>query len=662
MTRADMRDTEAWKSVEDHFRRSMEPGFGSITGAMDLAMSPDGRTVAFTATYYEKLEGLAQMRVCTVDTAEGVVSQVTSGDSDRLPKWSPDGRRIAFLSDRAERGVEQLLLIDSGFGEATATPVVDGTVEYFHWSPSGRSILLAVAERGADRAGGQGSGTIGEGTPEGRPDWMPEVHDSNPDAGWRRLHLYDADSRTVNLVPCGDRNVWEATWLGDDAVVAIVSDGPGEELWYTAQLVRIDMTSGDVAPLLTSPVQLGVLAGSPGGDKVAVVEAVCSDRWIVAGDLQVTDVASVTTTPVDTAGVDVTWCGWRDDNTLTWLGIRGTVTVAGEWRADTGTTRVIWESATETCGVRYPEGALAPDDTLAVVLTSYQRYPEIARIGVGDAPVTLASLNHPGADYLRSVGGTTRPHRWVAPDGLEIEGLLTSPEGAGPFPLLVLAHGGPVWAYRPSWSMYYHYSRFFASRRWAVLHPNPRGSSGRGQKFAHLVFGDMGGDDTGDFVSGVESLVEAGIADKDRLVVMGGSYGGFVSGWLPTQTDLFAAAVPISEVSEWTSQHWTSNIPHFDSIFLASSPFDRAGNHVRRSPLMHADRVRTPMLHITGALDRCTPATQATAYHRALLESGATSECIVYPKEAHGVRSFLAIIDHLARIVTFLDTHLPSPA
>lgn len=191
-----MRDTETWKVVENHFRRSMEPGFGSITGAVDLAVSPDGRTVAFTGSYYDKLEGLAQTRVCTVSTAERNVSKVTSGNSDRLPKWSPDGRTIAFLSDRAERGVEQLFLIDSGFGEATATPEVEGSVEYFHWSPSGRRILLAVAERGADRAGGQGSGTIGESTTDGRPDWMPEVHDSNPDTGWRRLYLYDADSRT----------------------------------------------------------------------------------------------------------------------------------------------------------------------------------------------------------------------------------------------------------------------------------------------------------------------------------------------------------------------------------------------------------------------------------------------------------------------------------
>ena len=139
------------------------------------------------------------------------------------------------------------------------------------------------------------------------------------------------------------------------------------------------------------------------------------------------------------------------------------------------------------------------------------------------------------------MGGTAEPVRWQAPDGQEIEGLLCVPDGPGPHPLIVHVHGGPVWAYRDRWSMGYVYTPLLVSRGYAVLHPNPRGSGGRGQDFARAVLGDMGGADTYDYLSGIDAMVERGIADPARIGVTGGSYGGFMSAWLITQDQRFAA-------------------------------------------------------------------------------------------------------------------------
>jgi Tol biopolymer transport system component len=158
----DLRDTPLYHEIEEHFRRLYEPSFGRISGAMEVAPSPDGRVVAFTGIRMDKLEGSPASRIGLADLETGAISEITGGPGDdRLPKWSPDGSRLAFLSDRAEKGHHQLYLLDGGrVGEAAGTTAVEGTVEYLDWSPDGSAILLGVASPGADKAGGEGSGAI----------------------------------------------------------------------------------------------------------------------------------------------------------------------------------------------------------------------------------------------------------------------------------------------------------------------------------------------------------------------------------------------------------------------------------------------------------------------------------------------------------------------
>jgi dipeptidyl aminopeptidase/acylaminoacyl peptidase len=208
--------------------------------------------------------------------------------------------------------------------------------------------------------------------------------------------------------------------------------------------------------------------------------------------------------------------------------------------------------------------------------------------------------------------------------------------------------------------MGYVYTPLLVSRGYAVLHPNPRGSGGRGQEFARQVLGDMGGADTYDYLSGIDALVERGIADPARIGVTGGSYGGFMSAWLITQDQRFAAAVPMAPSTNWYSQHHTSNIPYFDVLFLGEQPRARTGRYLDRSPLLSADQVRTPTLQTTGALDRCTPPGQAVEFHNALLECGIESALAIYPGEGHGVRQFPALIDQCTRTLGWFERHMPA--
>jgi dipeptidyl aminopeptidase/acylaminoacyl peptidase len=206
--------------------------------------------------------------------------------------------------------------------------------------------------------------------------------------------------------------------------------------------------------------------------------------------------------------------------------------------------------------------------------------------------------------------------------------------------------------------MHYSHTPLLASCGFAVLHPNMRGSIGRGQRFVADGLLDMGGTDAADLIAGLDMLVEAGRVDPARIAVTGNSYGGFMSAWLVATSDRFAAAIPRSPVTDWFSQHYTSNIPGFDRNCLEGDPLDPKSSYRLRSPLYLADRVHTPVLLMAGAHDLATPAQQASMFHRALIEHGAESTLVIYPDEGHGVRGSVATIDQCIRMIDFLNQHL----
>ena len=249
-----------------------------------------------TGSVYDELEGLP--RTAVYEVRDGALRALTSGrGSAKSARFAPDGSSLAFLSDRAKAEAFQLyLLADGQLGEAQAAPAVAGTVEYLAWSPDGTRILLGVAGLGAEVADAQGSGTTGSGE-SGRPSWYPQVEAGTPEDSWRGLWLYTLASGELARVSPDGLNVWEAAWSGPGHVLAITSEQPGEDDWYSAVLSRLEISTGEVTELLRSDVQLGLPAGTSDGTRAAVVEAVCSDRLIVAGDVILLDLVAGTSAP-----------------------------------------------------------------------------------------------------------------------------------------------------------------------------------------------------------------------------------------------------------------------------------------------------------------------------------------------------------------------------
>lgn len=651
--------TPLFKKTGHRLSEWLRVGSGEITDLGEISLSPDERTVAGAGVIMDKLEGLPGQRICLVDMKSGALKVISSGPrNDRMPRWDNEGTRIAFLSDRERPYDFQLQIYDVATSAQTSVPMEGLWVEYLQWSPDGTRLLLGAAGQGVDLAGAQG-GIASPLASEAGPDWAPTLDFGAKESQWRSLWVYDPRNGLSRRISPVGINVWEAAWCGPEAVICVATDGPGEEMWYRADLRRIDLLSGEVTRLYTPADQIGWPSASPSGEHIAVVEAVCSDRTVVAGNLLLGK-AGGSFHQVDTRKVDVTFTAWQGEGTLMYAGHREFDTVLAVVDSKDKGPREIWVSSERTFGgARYPEAAPARKPGRAAIVTEGFFVPPTLTIVSDNSADDIKAFG--ASEYVARVqsSGKAQPRRWSAPDGREIQGWLVTPNLTGPHPLVMDVHGGPVWLWRPRFVGRAGWHSVLFNEGYAIFLPNARGASGRGQEYAREVFGDMGGKDTRDYLSGLDALVSSGVADPKRIGVMGGSYGGFMSSWLITQDQRFAAAVPIAPVTNWVSEHLTCHIPHFCEMFLADEMTNPGGKYFTRSPIMYASWVKTPALNICGALDRNTPPGQALEFHHALLLHGVESVLATYPKEGHGVRSYPAVIDCCARILEWFTRHMP---
>lgn len=624
----DIGSSPSARIVEDHFTRLYGPKMAQFGQVLAVDAAPDGRRAAVIGEVRSAWRDRPETVLYQIELDHGELRRLgTSGDSQ--PRWSPAGDRIAVLTAGAVR------LVDPDTGTDTAGPAVDGTVEYLAWAGDGRRLLLGVHRPAPG------------GTPAAP---LPSVTATGADDGARELWIADTATDSAYRIDVPGA-VWEADWCGTDRIAAVVSERATENSWYTATLQLVDVAGGEPRVLYRSDRQIALPTGAPDGSAVAFVESWCSDRGVVAGQVKLWSAATGDVSDVDTHGTDVTELRWRDR--LWYTGVREPETVVGALDGE------VW-SGTDTLGHFYPAIAPLGGDEFLAVHSSYRQPPELV-VGSPAGLRTVLPGEHAGTEYLRRIAGDASYVDWEAPDGLRIGGYLARPDSAGPHPLIVHVHGGPVLCFRNRWQLGYPLVPLLVAHGYAVLSVNPRGSTGRGRSYVDKVVGDMGGADADDIIAGIDAMIARGVTEPGRIGITGHSYGGFMSTWLVGRyPDRFAAAVASSSVTDWYVQHFASEIGWFDVAFLGATPDVPGGPHFTRSPISLAHRVRTPTLLFAGTDDTGVPPVQSREFAAALAESGTAAEVALYPNEGHVTRGQRAILDQHARLLDWFTRYLPA--
>ena len=659
----DIRQTPPFIEAQHLYHKIWPAHSQRIVEAQQLDTSPDGRSAVFTGICGNKAGQLpaTTQRIFKIDLQSSYLCALTpNARPEKRPRYSPCGKIIAFLSDRDGGANFQLTLLNLSTNLVSQPPAVAGWVEELSWSPDGGSILLTVAGHGADQGSGQGA-VPSQQYSEEYPQWMPEVSAGDEGYRWRHLWIYELASKKMHKVATRDINIWEAVWCGNRGIAAITSNQPGEEAWYSATLQHIHPRTGTTHSLYQPRDQIAYLCASPSGQTVALVSALSSDRGVVAGDLLTIDINTQTVRQIDSNNVDITSIEWLSETRLLTAGQRGFETVVLDHRltdrSSSETVREQWQSSQISGAGHYIKICSLKAGDCLLIAEGFKRAPEIGRISSG--------LYHPiksfdqgyqrQAEVIHKIEQVT----WQASDGLEIQGWLLLPKGAAPHPIVMDMHGGPVWQWQPHWLGRRLHILMLLKHGYGVFMPNPRGSAGRGQDYCRKVLGDLGGADSKDCLWGLDHLVDQGLADATRIGLIGHSYGGYLGAWLIGQDQRFAGAVISAPMTNYISQHLLSNISHYVELFLQDHYKNLEGNYMQRSPITYAHQVKAPTLSLCGALDRCTPAAEATQFHNALLENGVNSVLVNYPLEGHGIKGIPAMLDYSARIFSWLAQHMP---
>jgi dipeptidyl aminopeptidase/acylaminoacyl peptidase len=599
----------------------------SLKRAGSLAMSPDGRQVAYTVREANWDENAYETEVWLADVASGTVRQMTNGrKSSDAPAWSPDGRWLAFGSDRTDK--RQIYLIDPRGGEAQALTSTEDGVGQFAWSPDSRQIAFLMTD---PRPAGL----------KERDKKYGEFEVVDQDHQMTHLWLVDITTKKLRRLTEGSFTVGGFAWSPDATRIAfdhrIDSDPANGD---TANISVVTVADGKVQPLVT---QEGADSGpvwSPDGTRIAFQTAM-GDKSAYSysnGLIAIIAASGGTIEPVSKAfDESPNLLAWSPRGLLFSASFRTWSYLYALDPASRKVTKFAPTSAWNGSGFSFSKDWTS----VAFVASDPKSYPELYAAPLDTMqPKRLTTLGEQVAAWPKS---THEVVTWRSQDGTMIEGVLHKPadfQAGRRYPLLVMIHGGPTGVSRPA--PYTSTSTYpidiWLAKGAIVLEPNYRGSAGYGEKFRMLNIRNLGIGDAWDVISGIDALVAQGLADNDRVGVMGWSQGGYISAFLTTHDSARFKAVSVGAgISDWMTYYVSTDIHPFTRQYLKATPWDDPGIYAKTSPITYIKQATAPTLIQHGGNDPRVPLPDAYELYQGLRDQHVPVKLVVYKGFGNGL-------------------------
>jgi dipeptidyl aminopeptidase/acylaminoacyl peptidase len=632
------------------FGQSWTPEYAlKVQNVAAVTPSPDGAWVAYTQTKAwvdaEHSELVPQVWLAHADGSRRM--QLTQGEKGAsAPSFSPDSKYVYFTSSRS--GTAQVYRILIKGGEAEQLTSFKGSLGSYQVSPDGKRVAFTGYEPPADL----------EKAKKEKRDF--KVLDSKPENF--ALYLIPADEdatgkRTQKKVFETKYHVGQFDWSPDGRIIAFDhTPTPLADEWPKSAIAEVDVESGAITE--RSKVGTGPHY-SPDGKYLAYQSTSIPARW--AGQQHVTLMTRASGTEralPATFDEQPNLLGWKADSKGVLIEESKHTRAAMYFMPVDGPTVVIYEPEKGTLGAVKMNAA---GTHIGFEQESPELAPEAFCMPAEGGKATQVSRAN--TDLPKPALGETKVISWKGKDGRAIEGLLTYPvgyESGRRYPLILNIHGGPTGVFSEAFigkSSIYNIAAF-ASRGYAVLRPNPRGSSGYGKEFRFANMADWGGMDYLDDMAGVDHVISMGVADPEKLGIMGWSYGGFMTSWAITQTNRFKAAAVGAGVTDLWSFTGTSDIPGFLPDYFGGDATDQFENFHKHSAMTYVKNVKTPTLILHGEADVRVPTSQGYEFYNALKREEVPVKMVVYPRQPHGPYEPKFVMDIAQRNLDWMDQYV----
>jgi dipeptidyl aminopeptidase/acylaminoacyl peptidase len=638
------------------------PSVPSIDQALEFqvasgpALSPDGQRVVYEVSRTNWKDNAFERDLWIADRAGNthlLTSQVKSSSGAR---WSPDGRWIAFTSDRPGQVPEtkadsrQIYVIDPTGGEARQVTKLDDGVDGFEWAPDSKTIAFTtkdpLSKAQKDRVERYGEYTVVDGDERMTHLWMVDVTAAPVAAPAKDKSPTSTSAAPPFGVPEAHRltegdefSVQGFSWSKDGAKIAFAASKDGElKNGGTTTVYVVSVADKKVTKLVTTPGPNTDPHFSPDGTEVAFVTADGAQYFFYANQ-------KIAVVPVAGGKPRVVSGSFDEDAGLL------------DWSEKGIYFAALKKTARHLYLLNAATGAVVqvthPDDVLANGFSFSKDFSQVAYRAAAPntgAEIYVASTAGSGnADQITHLCDAMKPYtlarrevvHWKSGDGTTVEGVLDKPVNFDPkkkYPLLVVIHGGPTGVDQPvvNPDRYYPVEQFVAKGA-LVLRPNYRGSAGYGAAFRALNVRNLGVGDYADVISGVDYLIAQGFVDKDRVGSMGWSEGGYISAFITTSSDRFKAVSVGAGISDWMTYYVNTDITPFTRQYLKATPWDDPEIYKKTSPITYIAKAKTPTLIQQGDRDKRVPVPDSFELRQALEDKGVPVKMVLYHGFGHPI-------------------------